>query len=333
MGSTNSQLLEDIPEPTTEVTLSVFWCGTAGRIRPPTTQIGMFSKLCRSEEISKQYGQKVETREFGASKHYKISFDGCGNTNGTTGTLFGAGLSTQCDEVVENLDKIIAAGHKVKINCLGLSRGGMGVLMLVKRLARYPPTLVTMNCLLFDPVPGNLITSSSLDLFNQTLASQCMDVSSSRNLANVLAIYPHIPLPDFAFHAPILSKYPPSTKVEEIVSLGCHQGALYHPEDNVPSLISFSMIRAFLLAHETPLALDPAGIKDKQLLETLKLELKHNEPTTRFTHSYVHTIIERVIPNNDIKYLNYYHYTLKAKHNLLSEPFDESSCLLRIIRS
>ena len=51
-----------------------------------------------------------------------------------------------------------------------------------------------------------------------------MDVSDAP-IKRVLAIYPCEALPDLAFHAPILPKYPPGADVEEDATLGCHQGA------------------------------------------------------------------------------------------------------------
>ena len=112
-------------------------------------------------------------------------------------------------------------------------------------------------------------------------ARQCINLSASSNLAAVLAIYPHEPLPDLAFHAPILPHYPTSSScgsggsggdscvcdVEELVTLGCHQGALFAPNLSVfeqrnsattpiacsplllASNLSFLRIREWLIEH------------------------------------------------------------------------------------
>lgn len=54
-----------------------------------------------------------------------------------------------------------------------------------------------------------------------------MDLRRCRCLRRVLALYPYEPLPDYTFHAPCLLRYHPDTRVEEDVTLGCHQGALF----------------------------------------------------------------------------------------------------------
>jgi hypothetical protein len=342
MGNTSSASYirepeaEEFPQPSSEITVSVFWCGTAGTIFPHATQVGMFSRMSTATEISKGYGD-IECLPEKIPVECKISFDGCGSTNGAAGVLFGQGLVQQCDEVVLKVKALLKAGYRVKLNCLGLSRGAVAILMLAKKLAQYPPTHVELNCCLFDPVPGNLITSSSWDLLNQTLARQCMDVSSSKNMANVLAIYTYKPIPDFAFHAPLLPKYPPQAKVEEIVGLGCHQAAMYFPTNDAACLLSFAIIREFLSSHGSSFDYGKLGLDfdvEKELLEQLEAELVRDKvPTTRFTHSYTHTVIERASASDKFKYLNSYHYKLKLKRGLIvEETFDESSCLLRIVR-
>ena len=58
---------------------------------------------------------------------------------------------------------------------------------------------------LFDPVPGNLCWATTINCCN--IASQCLDLSMcTNNLINVTAIYPHEPLPDLAFHAPVIPR-------------------------------------------------------------------------------------------------------------------------------
>lgn len=68
-----------------------------------------------------------------------------------------------------------------------------------------------------------------------TTARQCIDLGASRNLRRCLAIYPHVPLPSCAFHAPIVPRYPSLTEVTELVTLECHQGAFFQPYFQEPS--------------------------------------------------------------------------------------------------
>merc|ERR1712087_714302 len=76
--------------------------------------------------------------------------------------------------------------------------------------------------LIFDPVPGN-----SLWFGIPFTGSDCSNLTTATNLRDVLALHPHEPLPAVAFHAPLLFQYPAGCEVEEDVTLGCHQGALF----------------------------------------------------------------------------------------------------------
>ncbi|MBA2710319.1 MAG: hypothetical protein H0U57_07000 [Tatlockia sp.] len=78
---------------------------------------------------------------------------------------------------------------------------------------------------MLDPVPGNLISPSTLDPFKTTLANKTMDLRSCRPLKRVLALYPYEPLDDLAFHAPLFASYPPHVNVKEEVLPGCHAEA------------------------------------------------------------------------------------------------------------
>ena len=81
-----------------------------------------------------------------------------------------------------------------------------------------------LSLCVFDPVPGNLITTAKyLDLLgNVTTANRHIDLRSCR-IVRCLALYPADPLPDIAFHAPLLPDYPKGCEVEEDATLGCHQ--------------------------------------------------------------------------------------------------------------
>ena len=73
----------------------------------------------------------------------------------------------------------------------------------------------------------------------------------------MLAIYPYEPLPDLAFHAPLLPKYPDGAAVEEDATLGCHQGAFYPPSNAHPQL----MASCKLSEHRVLAFLETCGVK------------------------------------------------------------------------
>lgn len=175
---------------------------------------------------------------------------------------------------------LVKRDRPLQLTVVGLSRGGIGALLLVQQLrqARAPRhkcflsrracshdvlTLATcflsrrvcslhavvqmqemtgedavrlrsaerlhVSLCLYDPVPGNLIrTVQYLDWLGVSTASSVLDVSDCP-VHECLAIYPYEPLPDLAFHAPILPQYPASCRLDEDATLGCHQGALYEP--------------------------------------------------------------------------------------------------------
>ena len=139
--------------------------------------------------------------------------------------------------------------HKTVVVCnvLALSRGGIGGIFLAQALAKHKsPKRIELNMLLFDPVPGDQVFSG----FPYT-GMYARDVSDCTCLRRVLALYPHEPLPEIAFHAPVLCAYPETCMVEEDVTLGCHQGALFSTRrsensTHVASNLSFKRISDFL---------------------------------------------------------------------------------------
>lgn len=106
-----------------------------------------------------------------------------------------------------------------------------------------------LHLLLFDPVPGNqIMTTKMLDPMGYTTANSAIDVTGAKGiLRRVLAIYPYEPLPAITFHAPLVPTYPSrDCHVEEIVSLGCHQGALLCAPNRISCRLSYCMVRNFL---------------------------------------------------------------------------------------
>ena len=111
------------------------------------------------------------------------------------------------------------------VNVLGLSRGGIAAYMLARHACGLScASRLRLSLCVFDPVPGNLIsTAKYLDLLgNVTTANRHIDLRSCR-IVRCLALYPADPLPDIAFHAPLLPDYPKGCEVEEDATLGCHQ--------------------------------------------------------------------------------------------------------------
>ena len=140
----------------------------------------------------------------------------------------------QVEAVAARVTELCAA-HDVQplhVNVLGLSRGGIAAYMLARHVSGLKcASRLRLNLCVFDPVPGNLVsTAKYLDLFgNVTTANRHIDLRGCR-IARCLALYPADPLPDLAFHAPLLPDYPTGCEVEEDATLGCHQACpLLHP--------------------------------------------------------------------------------------------------------
>lgn len=266
-----------------EVILVVFFEGTANTLRPVTTQIGEFAHACSAVD----FRNATSPVDYASTGPFKMAFDGCGVTNGLMGTLFASGLDAQCREVAKAARAIISSGNntipsskstptskqdatnyaaaaspppaaaavvgrRVKCVAVGLSRGGIACMKLAHALSATPDLLASVDyhALLFDPVPGNSLTTG----FPFTACSS-FDLQRCDNLRSVLALYPHQPLPAVALHAPVLPRYPQNCAVEEDVTLGCHQGALFYtakrPTGEVEraSTLAFHRITGFLEKH------------------------------------------------------------------------------------
>ena len=139
-------------------------------------------------------------------------------------------------------------------------------------------------------------------------------------LKRVLALYPHEPLPDITFHAPVLVKWPDGARVEEDVTLGCHQGALFatrrsaHPV-HVASNLAFRRVANFLEECGTKLALDRCfGYQpsDEDCLRICRATLgERDKPTRRHLHDGCNQ--GRVIVRRKAGvYLNKYHLSLEG---------------------
>lgn len=334
-------------ERTPTVVLTVFWCGTDGLLDPPTTQIGVFASLAEGDDVTAGIGGRALDRRDGeAPRQLTIRFNGCGQTHGTRGALFAHGLKSQCALVVARVQQLLAAGHVVKLVCLGLSRGGMAVLLLVQRLPASAD--LTVHTCIFDPVPGNLILSSTwLDACTRrTMANQCLVLrwSVKCNWQRNLAIYPHEPLPSIAFHAPILPSYPKSVRVEEDATLGCHQGALFPLRVGLEARLSFVRLWRFLDESGTSLSeartarylsqqnvrADGGGkitsveqlerqclLECDSMIDELRSGRRDPGSTTRHAHAWRASTIQR---RKSGDYLNHHHVQLATRFRGSAAP-------------
>lgn len=307
--------------------LSVYFSGTDGIIYNGQTQISLFALLTLGQDIT-----NCSIPVLRESDHFKMMFDGCGVTHGLAGALFGQGLYEQCDSVVERVRTLMTFRQHVVVNAMGLSRGGVAAMALAKKMSFLPHHRLDINLVVFDPVPGNSLTSSSLDWFNFTLANQCVDLTEATHLRNVLALYPHEPLPHSTLHAPIVPKWPTSCNVLADVILGCHQEALTMRSDSLPCLLSFLYINKFLRKCGTLL---DKGIEryfenaNERALCGLNLEFVKHDTTYRHTHPYSGPDIIR---DSRGEYLNKMHEYLVAKCGGNRLAFIEDNESTRLIR-
>lgn len=293
--------------------LTVFMEGTASTIDRVVTQIGLFSSICRAEPLSTSGPESPARRG-----HFKLSFSGCGVTDGLRGTLFAHGLRGQCRAVRAHVDAFLAAGLRLVLNFVGLSRGGIGGCYLAQLLADLDRRDVAINMLLFDPVPGNLVCMARGDLLGLMNANMAMDLSRVKNLGRVVVLYPHEPLPDLAFHAPLFVAFASDgvLELEQDVILGCHQGALMLHPGSAANCLSFALIRRFLSECGTKLDRGQGRAMqldkpDAALAKMLDLELDRSQPTTRCAHAQVPGM--RIVRHEAGQCLNRSHQRLLRK--------------------
>lgn len=336
--------MADARDGSSSVVLSVFFEGTANRLRPPTTQVGLFFEQCDALDVTDLMPDNTD-----GVHNFKMGFDGCGVVSGLAGTIWAFGLSDQCKRAVSRVQDLLqhkGAPHRLLIiNALGLSRGGIAALMLAQALSKVEGDLlsrVSLNLCLFDPVPGNLITTSKmLDPFGMTMANIAVDVSHcGAFLRRCLAIYPYEALPDLAFHAPVLPNLPPSCVLEEDATLGCHQGAFYAPGRVRPGgnlyascLLSYLRVSSFLSRCGTPLpppsmeaarmweassGCSPAASCDLrdaclQLMDAALHSALGTKPARRIAHTKQSRPPGAIIRNAAGQYLNRHHLALVAE--------------------
>jgi hypothetical protein len=171
---------------------------------------------------------------------------------------------------------------------------------------------------------------SSCAKFNPccSTAGKCSDLRHCSNLTRVVGLYPYEPLPDAAFHAPLLPLYPSTARVHEDVQFGCHQGAIYPPfnadpcrdPDALQRAASFLQLRDFLLECGTRLN-EPsmsnwlAVCDEKRILLALTRQVEQAEASDRAAHNpgVLAGLIQRHLPDPAIPFVNKYHQALAAK--------------------
>lgn len=238
-------------------TISVYFSGTGFSI--DDRRFLATSLLARTEESDAQI---------------KMGFNGCGVDYGFNGTIFGSGLDEQCEKVIDRVVQEINAGHQITLNVYGHSRGGIAALLLAKQLGNIDKEKLAINLALLDPVPGNFITTSSIDPFKISLANKTMDLSDCKPLRKVLALYPHIPLSAIECHAPLLVSYPQDTEVDEEVVNGCHAQAeqLAHPSSKLVKL----RVEEFLVRNGTQIQ-TARDYKDAEAMKQIYLSRYQQE--------------------------------------------------------
>lgn len=239
-------------------TMSVYFSGTGFSISDMHFLTSSF--YARTEESESQI---------------KMGFSGTGVDYGFSGTIFGTGLDRQCESVIERVLQEINSGHQITLNVYGHSRGGIAALFLAKQLGNINVEKLTINLALLDPVPGNYLTTSSTDPFKISLANKTMDLSDCKPLKNVLALYPHVPLPAIACHAPLLASYPQQAKVVEEVVNGCHAEA-EQPHHHSSRLVILR-VEEFLVQNGTQLLYVDRDYHDAEVMKGAYLECYQQE--------------------------------------------------------
>ncbi|HHF0525849.1 TPA: hypothetical protein ACTUT5_003055 [Legionella anisa] len=212
-----------------EITLTAIFEGTIYSIEERQTHLHrVLQEDCDGVRIT----SAEEINQHQDVTHFKMGFNGCGVDYGVKGLLFGAGVEEQSDQVVAVVKKLIHDGYKVKLNGIGLSRGGIAAILAAIKLAHIDPFHLETNLLLLDPVPGNLFYIPFLDFFKHTLTNRTLDLSHSKNLNYVETLYPYLEVGDdtgdrldqvlASFHIPIRPTYPKHCQVREEVVLGAH---------------------------------------------------------------------------------------------------------------
>lgn len=195
-------------------------------------------------------------------------------------------------------------------------------------IVNRPQPRLVCHLLLFDPVPGNFVTTGRLDFFGLSSAWANMNLTSVNVVRRALLLYPYEPLPALAVHAPMIPIFPPGIATYDVI-LGCHQGAVWNHggRQTNDTLLSAALIRNFFISFGTRLettALDRSfHTCDSHLLNLLEGEVQRTPASTRSTHSYGSmTILAR--PQHG-EHLNKAHYILSSLGDKVKDSWTRQS--------
>lgn len=238
-----------------EITLTTIFEGTIYSIEESNTHLHrVLFEDCEGVRIS----SPEQVSQYQGTTHFKMGFNGCGVDYGAKGLLLGAGVEEQSDQVVAVVKKLIKDGYKVKLNGIGLSRGGIAAILAALKLAHIDRVHLETNLLFLDPVPGNLLYTPFLEFLNYTLTNRSIDLSASKNLNYVETLYPYLEVGDDTgelidkilanFHIPIRPTYPKHCQVREEVILGAHLKAFQDVnKENDPAQLHYYGVDAIPL--------------------------------------------------------------------------------------
>ena len=319
--------------------VTVFFCGSDGNLLNPRTWLEFFFHACTGADLlSASAGTHAQLLEAGGGgerpAQFKMGFNGCGVDYGLLGILFGRGLEEQCETAVVRVRALLGRFQRLRVSLVGLSRGAVACLMLAKRLQQLEsPQLLRADLFLFDPVPGNFITTAKIDRpFGCTLANTHWDLSCCPLVRRVVCLYPYQPLRAVMAHAPLVLRYPPSAAVLEDVLLGCHQGAFFI-DPHLDSRISFRLLLEFLTLSRSALNL-PAirtqeswlGADEASVLRDIGEELQEPpSPSHRATHDPSYLRTGSIRRHSRASFLNKYHRRLLSQSSSSSSSSSTSS--------
>eukprot|EP01091_Cochliopodium_minus_P016031 TRINITY_DN587_c0_g1_i1.p1 TRINITY_DN587_c0_g1~~TRINITY_DN587_c0_g1_i1.p1 ORF type:complete len:340 (-),score=57.23 TRINITY_DN587_c0_g1_i1:56-1075(-) len=320
-----------------ELCIIVYFGGTASSFRNNTTQIELFGIWTKAIEL-KDLSYQIHKESLMNNKHYKLLFDGCGVTNGLSGTVFAAGLAEQCEKVLKFCGEFSKHCNTLKVTSVGLSRGGMACMLLAKKIQqkidkkKFGTCKIEMNLMLFDPVPGNSISIGKIDFTGISTVNKCFDLSKVFCLKKVLALYPHEPLPSYYFHAPVFPKYPQDKGIiiEEEVILGCHQGAVFGFScRTLDQRISYLRIKEFLVKCGVPFSKESPSnffveFDEKSVLHEMNNYISEEVmETSRDTHSG-----KKIKRKKIANYLNKWHERLCLTYENIRDQHKETYLLV-----
>ena len=123
-------------------------------------------------------------------------YHGVDKTHGfIAGGLFSAGLDTHTKVLVKVVSDRIAqrslanSAKPLKLNIVGVGRGGISACLLVKALKDFSPRDLNIQLIMYDPVPTNSRSAVKLDFFHWTWANISLDLQQCKHLKKVFAFY------------------------------------------------------------------------------------------------------------------------------------------------